>query len=189
MRGLISSSQRGIDIMASNKAHHATGWAAGIIAAALVSKTGGAGPHQLGSVLALAAAVLGSTAPDWLEVAWWSRARRLWITHRTLTHWGVGWIALCVISYRLLGVYPSAAVTFGFACGGLMHLFADWPNPLGVPWIAARHSLNLWTSGRCDLLVVGAAWIGAGLTADHVWLHGALLHGTESLRFFRAVGL
>jgi hypothetical protein len=94
-----------------------------------------------------------------------------------------------VVSYRLLGVHPLAAVPFGFACGGLMHLFADWPNPLGVPWIAARHSLNLWTSGRCDLLVVGAAWVGAGLTVDHVWLHGALLHGTEGLRFLHAIKL
>ncbi|RDJ99347.1 hypothetical protein DLM46_29425, partial [Paraburkholderia lacunae] len=43
---------------------------------------------------------------------------------------------------------------FGFACGGLMHLLADWPNPLGVPWIAGRHSLNLWNSGHCDLIVL-----------------------------------
>lgn len=159
--------------MASNKAHHATGWAAGVIAAALVSKTGGAGPYQLFSALSLAAGVLGGTAPDWLEIAWWSRARRLWITHRTVTHWGVAWIALLVASYRFLGVHPLAALSFGFACGGLMHLLADWPNPLGVPWIARRHSLNWWTSGHCDLLVVGAAWTGAFFMVDHVWLHGA----------------
>ncbi len=72
--------------MASSKAHHATGFAAGIIAAALVSATG---TDLLSRGLALVAAVAGATAPDWLEVAWWSWARRLWIT-RTLTHWGVG---------------------------------------------------------------------------------------------------
>jgi hypothetical protein len=56
-----------------------------------------------------------------------------------------------------------------------MHLLADWPNPLGVPWIAARHSLNWWNSGRCDLLIVGASWAAAWFIAGHVGLHG--IHG------------
>ena len=47
--------------------------------------------------------VIGGTAPDWLEVAWWTRRKRLWITHRTLTHWGVGWLALLYWSYTSLG--------------------------------------------------------------------------------------
>jgi membrane-bound metal-dependent hydrolase YbcI (DUF457 family) len=166
--------------MASNKAHHATGWAAGFIAAAVVTKAGADGPFHAWAVLGLVAGVLGGTAPDWLEVAWWSRARRLWITHRTLTHWGVAWLALLLVSWHFLRVHPLACAGFGFACGGLMHLFADWPNPLGVPWIGTRHSLNWWNSGRCDLLVVGAAWMAAFLTIDHVWFHGAagvrLLH-------------
>lgn len=157
--------------MASSKAHHATGWAAGLIAAALVSHAGSGGPHQLLSIVAFVAAVAGSTAPDWLEIAWWSRSRRLWITHRTLTHWGIAWVALLFVSYRSLGMHPLAVAAFGFACGGVMHLLADWPNPLGVPWIASRHSLNWWTSGRCDLLVVGAAWLAAALVSDHVWFH------------------
>lgn len=64
---------------------------------------------------------------------------------------------------------------FGFACGGLMHLLADWPNPLGVPWILQRHSLNWWKSGRCDLIVVAAAWIGALWVAQAAWQRDALL--------------
>jgi hypothetical protein len=50
-----------------------------------------------------------------------------------------------------------------------MHLLADWPNPLGVPWIWKRHSLNLWKSGRCDLLVVGLAWVAACFVARPLW--------------------
>jgi membrane-bound metal-dependent hydrolase YbcI (DUF457 family) len=142
--------------MASNKAHHATGFAAGVIAAVVVGRGGGL--FHIGVVLSFIAGVAGSTAPDWLEVAWWSRARRLWITHRTLTHWGVGWIALLAVSYHWIGRVGYAAPVFGFACGGVMHLLADWPNPLGVPWIGRRHSLNLWRSGRCDLIVVAGAW-------------------------------
>jgi membrane-bound metal-dependent hydrolase YbcI (DUF457 family) len=162
--------------MASSKAHHATGWAAGIIAAALVSaapRSAGTGAGMMSGVFALLAGVAGATAPDWLEVAWWTRARRLWITHRTLTHWGIGWAALLGLSWHLLGRHPAAPLAFGFACGGLMHLLADWPNPLGVPWVGPRHSLNLWASGHCDLIVVGAAWAAALFVADDVWFHHA----------------
>jgi hypothetical protein len=170
--------------MASNKAHHATGFAAGVIAAAIVARSSASGPFHVWVLLSFIAAVAGGTAPDWLEVAWWSRKRRLWITHRTVTHWGIGWIALLVFSYRELGHHqPLAALAFGFACGGLMHLLADWPNPLGVPWIAGRHSLNWWNSGHCDLLVVGASWIAAWFVAGHVWLHG--VHGFALLQHLR----
>ncbi|CAG4903131.1 metal-dependent hydrolase [Paraburkholderia gardini] len=169
--------------MASSKAHHATGWAAGLIAAALVAHAHASGPYHLWALLAFGGGVAGGTAPDWLEVAWWSRSRRLWITHRTVTHWGVGWLALLAWSYHLLGHRTFAAPLFGFACGGLMHLLADWPNPLGVPWVAGRHSLNWWNSGRCDLLVVGAAWVAAWFVAGHVWWHGG--HGMAMLPHLR----
>jgi membrane-bound metal-dependent hydrolase YbcI (DUF457 family) len=161
--------------MASNAAHHASGWAAGVIAAALVVKAGAAGPYYLGCALSCLAGLAGGTAPDWLEVAWWTRSRRLWITHRTLTHWGLAWIALLIYAYRSLDAHTLAApAAFGFAVGGLMHLLADWPNPLGVPWIYGRHSLNLWKSGRCDMIVVSAAWLAALLVGDRVWWHGRL---------------
>jgi hypothetical protein len=158
--------------MASSKAHHATGWAAGIISATLAARYGAGGPFHLWTWLTFAAGVAGSTAPDWLEVAWWSRKRRLWITHRTATHWGVGWVALLALSWHALGHHPLAAPAFGFACGGLMHLLADWPNPLGVPWVVGRHSLNLWNSGHCDLIVVGASWAAAWFVLGHVGLPG-----------------
>ncbi|KAA0089654.1 metal-dependent hydrolase [Paraburkholderia sp. T12-10] len=166
--------------MASHGAHHALGWAAGIMAAALVAAAGAAGPWHAGAFVACAAGVAGGTAPDWLEVAWWSRARRLWITHRTVTHWGIGWVAALVFAYHSLGhAHPYAAALFGFACGGLTHLFADWPNPLGVPWIWKRHSLNLWKSGHCDLIVVALGWAAAGWFARPLWVpHVApLTHG------------
>lgn len=156
--------------MASRSAHHATGWAAGIIAAALVARAGAAGPWQAGPVLALAAGIAGGTAPDWLEIAWWTRARRLWITHRTATHWGLAWIAALILSYCSLGrTHLFSAALFGFACGGLMHLLADWPNPLGVPWIWKRHSLNWWKSGRCDLVVIVLAWAAAYWAIRPLW--------------------
>jgi hypothetical protein len=168
--------------MASRTAHHATGWAAGTIAAAFVLRSGAAGPWHAGSIAALIAGVAGATAPDWLEVAWWTRARRLWITHRTATHWGLGWTTALIVSYRSLGHgHPLAAALFGFACGGLMHLLADWPNPLGVPWIWRRHSLHLWKSGHCDLIVVGLAWIAAAWVIRPYWASYAS-HAWRALR-------
>ena len=171
--------------MASNKAHHATGWAAGVIAAALVAHAGAGGPYHVWTAVTFLTGVLGGTAPDWLEVAWWSRQHRLWITHRTWTHWGVAWIALLGYAYVELPYAWWAPALFGFAAGGIMHLLADWPNPLGVPWIFGRHSLNLWKSGRCDVIVVGAAWLIAALVADHIFFQD--VHTLKALAFVKTL--
>jgi hypothetical protein len=156
--------------MASSKAHHATGWAAGVISAALVARYGFRGPYHVWIWLTFVAGVAGATAPDWLEVAWWSRKRRLWITHRTATHWGIGWGAMLFFAWHAMPHHPAAAIAFGFASGGVMHLLADWPNPLGVPWVLKRHSLHLWNSGHCDLIVVAASWVGAWFVISHLWM-------------------
>jgi membrane-bound metal-dependent hydrolase YbcI (DUF457 family) len=170
--------------MASNQAHRATGVAAGLIAAAVITGAGAEGRFHVWAILGFAMGMAGSTAPDWLELAWWSKSRRLWITHRTLTHWGIAWVGLLVYSYLSLRAKPWAAPALGFACGGITHLLADWPNPLGVPWIYRRHSLNLWNSGRCDLVAVGAAWLVAAAVASHVWLHGS--RGAWLLHYMRS---
>lgn len=162
--------------MASSNAHHSTGFAAGVIAAVLVFHAGASGPYHIWSVLAFFSGAAGGTAPDWLEVAWWSKKRKLWITHRTWTHWGIAWIALLAYSYLSLNEAPWAPIAFGFAAGGIMHLLADWPNPLGIPWILGRHSLNLWKSGRCDTIVVIAAWLAAFVVADWVFFQNAYTH-------------
>lgn len=163
--------------MASKEAHDSTGWAAGIIAAAVVQQAGAEGPYYMWSILAVLTGFLGGTAPDWLELVWWRRGsgRHSWIPHRTLTHWGIAWIALLVGSYYALPHQPWMPLVFGFACGGMMHLLADWPNPMGVPWlfIHKRHSLNLWSSGRCDWIVQGAAWLAAALMVDKAWFDAA----------------
>ena len=143
-----------------------------MIAAALVAHADAGGPYQVLSMLAFVMGALGGTAPDWLEVAWWAPTRRLWITHRTWTHWGLAWIALLVYTYLQLPHHVWAPPLFGFAAGGIMHLLADWPNPLGVPWIIRRHSLRWWKSGRHDLIVIGAAWLAATIVADHVFFDG-----------------
>lgn len=154
--------------MASTKAHHSTGIAAGVIAAIVVTKAGAGGPYECWTVIAFLLACAGSTAPDWLEVAWWSRKHKLWIKHRTWTHWGLAWVGALIYAYFQMGEMFWAPALFGFTAGGIMHLLADWPNPMGVPWVYGRHSLKLWKSGRCDIIVVGLAWLAAIGVADRL---------------------
>lgn len=164
--------------MASKKAHRASGVASGILAAALVAKAGAGGPFHLFSMLALLAGAMGGTAPDWLEVAWWRGrkargAARLWITHRTITHWGVAWVLLLYYSYFKLGHAWWAPGAFGFACGGMMHLLTDWPNPMGVPWLYRRHSLGMWRSGNLEPMVIVLSWGFCAFLIDIFLFHGA----------------
>lgn len=174
--------------MASKKAHQASGVAAGILAAALVVNAGAGGPYQGLALMALLAGALGGTAPDWLEIAWWRSkkkyrgAARLWINHRTLTHWGIPWVMLLIYSYVNLGLIWWAPVAFGFASGGIMHLLTDWPNPMGVPWIFRRHSLSMWRSGHLEPVVIVLSWWGCALVADM-----AIFHGVNTVRFFQFV--
>jgi membrane-bound metal-dependent hydrolase YbcI (DUF457 family) len=163
--------------MASKKAHEASGIAAGILAAVIVIHEGAGGPYQLLAMLALLAGAWGGTAPDWLEIAWWRSKkrgkRRLWITHRTLTHWGIPWVMLLWYSYASFNSAGWAPVAFGFAAGGLMHLLTDWPNPMGVPWIFRRHSLSMWRSGNLEFVVIVLSWGLCAGVADGLLFKGA----------------
>ena len=186
--------------MASKRAHHASGIAAGLLATAIVMKAGAAGPFYSLAILTLIAGTLGGTAPDWMEVAWWRGkktrgARRLWITHRTITHWGIAWVALLYFSHQHLGAAWWVSMVFGFATGGIMHLLTDWPNPLGVPWIYRRHSLGLWRSGRLESMVIVLTWAMCAVLADTLvfdsvysvrfikFLPGFVASGYHSLKF------
>lgn len=168
--------------MASHKAHYAMGVSSGVIAASLVQHAGAAGPYYFWCLIALLAGIAGGNAPDYLEKAPIGK-KRLWITHRTLTHWGIGWIGLLVYSFWMLESAWWAPAALGYAIGGVSHLCADAPNPLGIPWIYRRHSLKLWKSGRCDIIPVSASWILAFFTADYVfWNLTHTYWAIESLR-------
>jgi membrane-bound metal-dependent hydrolase YbcI (DUF457 family) len=93
-------------------------------------------------------------------------------------------MALAAWSWLALPTRPWAAPLLGFALGGIIHLLADWPNPRGVPWLWRRHSLKLWKSGRCDWIIVSAAWLGAAALADQVWFHG--VHGRWLVHYVRS---
>jgi membrane-bound metal-dependent hydrolase YbcI (DUF457 family) len=166
--------------MASKKAHRASGIAAGLLAAAVVFKANAGGPYYLLLLLTALAGAWGGTAPDWMEIAWWRSkkkyrgAARLWIKHRTATHWGIPWVMLLAYGYMNLGSVWWAPIAFGFAAGGVTHLLWDWPNPMGVPWVWRRHSLSMWRSGNLESMVIVLSWVGCALGVD------ALLAGSAN---------
>lgn len=140
--------------------HHATGMAAGVFASGLLWHLD---PHIDPAVLPIIALCgwWGGVAPDRLE--WVPFIHVRWTPHRTLTHWGIVWIALLV--YAIIGVHDKViqAALGGFALGGLAHLLGDWPNPTGVPWLwprdRSRHSLRWWVSGHYDTAISLFAWL------------------------------
>ena len=171
--------------MASRMAHVATGWAAGVMAAAVVSHAGFAGPYYVWCIAALVAGIVGGSAPDALERRFWSPKGGLWIRHRTATHWGLGWLGFLLYSYHLLATHNWAAILLGYAAGGVMHLAIDSPNPMGVPWVYRRVSLNLWASGERDFVVIAGAWIAALILCDVLWFKA--LHIGHLARFVRSL--
>ena len=78
-------------------------------------------------------ALLGSTAPDWLEGVLARVGRK--VKHRTVTHYVLGWALLLAFSLSLWDFHHLLAA---FAWGGLTHVLADALTVMGVPF--APHS-------------------------------------------------
>ncbi|MGR5347573.1 metal-dependent hydrolase [Vibrio mediterranei] len=163
--------------------HLYTGFALALYPASIVQEHG-----WLAMCLAAGATVLGSTAPDWLEIPITIKdkdtkkrigTRRL-IKHRTWTHvllWWIAafWVCASLVRGDTLPYLDSFDWTHkdllfstlvGFTAGGVLHLLCDLPNkqsiPLFTPW--DRFALNFWNSNRFEkpvaLVVLGLSiWI------------------------------
>lgn len=104
-------------------------------------------------------AVLGSTAPDWLE---WTPALigRKHIRHRTTTHYLVYWIAALAFFTLIGDVYGIGAA---FAWGGLSHVLCDALTAHGVPvgwWSDRRFHIF---GGRLKTGMLGEYWVAGGV--------------------------
>lgn len=118
-------------------------------------------------------AILGATAPDWMEWVYTAATRRK-IKHRGPTHYVAAWVA-----GLLLGLFgwDFHHVVAGFCAGGLSHVFCDSLTPSGVPlsgWSQQRFTLfggrlktgemgEYWFTGAVVLACVGVA------LATHSW--------------------
>ena len=74
-------------------------------------------------------AILGSTAPDWLE--WIIRGFGGHVRHRTITHYVMAWVMGLVFA---LGLWDFHGVLAAFMWGGLSHVLADSLTVMGVPF-------------------------------------------------------
>ena len=74
-------------------------------------------------------ALLGSTAPDWLE--WVLKALGHRVRHRTVTHYVLGW---CVGLVFAVALWDFHGVLAAFMWGGLSHVLADSLTVMGVPF-------------------------------------------------------
>jgi len=119
-----------------------------------------------------AAALPGSTAPDWLEGRVGGRTL---IPHRTITHLPWPWGLALLAGFALVRTDPFAgAALMGFAAGALTHWLGDLGTPMGVPVLrpSRRVSLRLWRTGQGETRLVLAVWILAALAitaSQSIW--------------------
>jgi len=99
-------------------------------------------------------AVLGSTAPDWLE--WVLKAFGRRVAHRTLTHYVIYWVLGIVFG---MFVWDFHYAITAFSAGGFSHVFADSLTLMGVPlgWWSDRR-FNLF-GGRLRTGQMGEYWV------------------------------
>lgn len=103
-------------------------------------------------------AVLGSTAPDWLE--WIAHALGRRVRHRTVTHYAASW--LFGLGFGAF-VWDYHHVITAFAAGGLSHVFCDSLTVQGVPlgwWSDRRFHLF---GGRFRTGQMGEYWFAGGV--------------------------
>jgi inner membrane protein len=103
-------------------------------------------------------AVLGSTAPDWLE--WLLKAMGRRVTHRTVTHYVVYWVMGILFGLFLWDFHHALTA---FCAGGLSHVLADALTIQGVPmgwWSDRRFHLF---GGRLRTRQMGEYWVAGGV--------------------------
>ena len=102
-------------------------------------------PQPLDVAAIFVGAWLGSSAPDWLEIASAKKVfhffrpnetvRESIIPHRTITHTVSLWLALAILAvwYPMVPMVKLIAITFLLSAMG--HLLLDFSTPMGVPFL------------------------------------------------------
>lgn len=117
---------------------------------------------------AVPAAVLGSTAPDWIEFAQRAATGRR-VKHRGPTHYLVAWVALALFALLL---WDWRGLLLWFAVGGALHWFCDALTVSGAPvgwWSDRRVTLfggKVQTGHPSEYLVTAVVVFGCALV---VW--------------------
>lgn len=120
---------------------------------------------------AVPAAVLGSTAPDWLEPVL-SVVQRRKVRHRGITHHLTSWLTL--VAFALV-VWDWRGWVLWFAFGGAIHWVCDALTISGAPlhwWSDRRMTLfggRVRTGGPSEYVVTGAV---VAICAAVIWARG-----------------
>lgn len=127
------------------------------------------------SILTVATCILGSTAPDWLEIPYSSTQKnkhgkeikviKRCLKHRGITHTLSIWIFCFIWAFLYIKNGQSVIfdidipisvvfLLFGFFAGGILHLFGDIPNKKKIPMFTPFDgiALNMWESGKHEEL-------------------------------------
>ena len=89
-----------------------------------------AAPTALVAPRLVPVAILGATAPDWME--WLAKLARRPVPHRGPTHWVAAWLVALAAGATLPA--PAGSLITAFAFGGLTHVLADALTVSGVPF-------------------------------------------------------
>ena len=125
-------------------------------------------------------AVLGATAPDWLE--WVLHALRHPVKHRSSTHWLSHWLAL-LVGAALLWDFGGGWLT-AFAWGGVSHVLADALTVSGVPFSPLSDRRFHLLGGQLRTGGIGEYVVAAGCAAACWAVFGAFNPQAAYLPFF-----
>jgi len=106
--------------------------------------------------------LLGSAAPDWLEIVWFYGRRNSLIPHRTVTHWP--WLCAVIAALALFTPEPARWLFGGFLVGWAVHLVLDYATVSGIPFgnpFGKRHGLRLYKTddGFAETVIVLVFWM------------------------------
>lgn len=127
--------------------------------------------------MAVPAAVLGSTAPDWIEMirrVYWRNKK---VKHRAGTHYLAGW--LLAVAAALL-IWDWRGWLFWFAVGGAIHWVCDALTVSGAPvgwWSDRRTTLfggKVYTGSPSEYIITGVIVV---LCAIAIWMRSSTTGG------------
>lgn len=105
-------------------------------------------------------AILGSTAPDWLE--WVIEATGTKVKHRGVTHYLAVWLA--VLGFFLF-LWDFHSIGAAFTYGGLTHILADSCTVAGVPFSPHSDRRFHLFGGRLRTGGMGEYGVAGGIVA------------------------
>lgn len=128
--------------------------------------------------IALPAAVLGSTAPDWFEMVVNSFRKHKRVKHRAITHYLIAWaVGICFGHF----ISDWQGYVFWFSTGGAIHWVCDALTISGAPlgwWSDRRMTLfggKVYTGSPAEYVIVALVVVVCAFFAWSKHAHGGFM--------------